>query len=195
MLAQNPTRKCNQPIAYASCLLNITKRNYTTMECEALTMVYTLHRFRHYLLGNKFVFCVDHMVPLYLIKKPQVFGHIAQWFILFLEYNFLVVYKLGKSHYLTMLCHNFQIPKKGSTWPNFRCYPFHIITYLVVRCAWLPINQDLFGSFIIGAKKEISSKSFSFHIISWCFLSTRSWSSFEALFTPKRNFGNHSKNA
>jgi hypothetical protein len=28
---------------------------------------------RPYLLGNKYVFYVDHMVLLYIIKKPQVF--------------------------------------------------------------------------------------------------------------------------
>jgi hypothetical protein len=31
------------------------------MEHEALAMVYTLHKFWYYLLGNKFVFYVDHM--------------------------------------------------------------------------------------------------------------------------------------
>jgi hypothetical protein len=38
---------------YASKLLN------TTIEGEALVMVYALHKFRHYLLGNQFVFYVD----------------------------------------------------------------------------------------------------------------------------------------
>ncbi len=77
MLAQNLTWKCDKPIAYASHLLNNAERNYTTMKCEALAMVYTLHKFCDYLLGNKFVFYVDHMALLYLIKKPQVSGHIT----------------------------------------------------------------------------------------------------------------------
>ncbi len=63
-------RKCDQPIAYAFCLLNNMECNYTTMEHEALAMVYALHKFWHYLLGNKFVFYVDHMALLYLIKNP-----------------------------------------------------------------------------------------------------------------------------
>jgi hypothetical protein len=33
-------------------------------------MVYALHKFQHYLLGNKFMFHVDHMTILYFIKKP-----------------------------------------------------------------------------------------------------------------------------
>lgn len=34
----------------------------------------------------------------YLVNKLQVFGHIAQWLLLFLEYDFRVVYKPWRSH-------------------------------------------------------------------------------------------------
>ncbi len=37
-------------------------------------MVFALHKFRHYLLGNKFVFYVDHMALVYLVNKPHVLG-------------------------------------------------------------------------------------------------------------------------
>jgi hypothetical protein len=67
--------------------LNNAKKNYTTIEREALTMVYVL-QFKHYLLGNKFVFYVDHMALLYLIKKFQLLGQIVRWLLLFLEYDF-----------------------------------------------------------------------------------------------------------
>jgi hypothetical protein len=46
---------------YASKLLNSIEKNYTTTEREALIMVYGLHKFKHYLLGNLFVFYVDDM--------------------------------------------------------------------------------------------------------------------------------------
>jgi hypothetical protein len=39
---------------------------------EALAMVYVLHKFRHCLLGNKFIFYMDHMAMLYLVQKLQV---------------------------------------------------------------------------------------------------------------------------
>jgi hypothetical protein len=48
-------------------------------------MVFTLHKFKHYLLGNKFVFHVDHMALVYLVNKPQVLGKIVRWWLLFLE--------------------------------------------------------------------------------------------------------------
>jgi hypothetical protein len=92
MLFQNIIRKNDPPIVYASSLLNIVKQSYSTIEREALTMFFSLHKFRHYLLGNKFVFYVNHMALVYLANKPQVLGRIVKWLLLFLEYDFVVVY-------------------------------------------------------------------------------------------------------
>jgi len=61
-------------------------------------MVFSLHKFKHYLLGNKFVFYVDHMALVYLVNKPQVSRKIARWLLLFLEYDFTVVYKPSRIH-------------------------------------------------------------------------------------------------
>jgi hypothetical protein len=56
---------------------NNIEQNYTTIEKEALAMVYALHKFCHYLLNNKFIFYVDHMALLYLVQKPKVLGLIT----------------------------------------------------------------------------------------------------------------------
>ncbi len=98
MLFQNVTRKSDQPIVYASKLLNRVEQNYNTTWREALVMVFSLQKFKHYLLGNKFVFYVDHMTLVYLVNKPQVSKIIVRWLILFLKYDFTIVYKLGKIH-------------------------------------------------------------------------------------------------
>jgi hypothetical protein len=100
MLAQNPIGKCDQLITYVLRLLNNVKKNYTTTKREALTMVYAVHKFKHYLLGDKFIFYVDHMALLYLVKKLQLLGQIAKWLFLFLKYNLLVVYKPKGFHYV-----------------------------------------------------------------------------------------------
>ncbi len=60
-------------------------------------MVFALHKSRHYLLGNKFVFYVYHTALVYVVNKPQVLGRIASWLLLFLKYDFILVYKLGKT--------------------------------------------------------------------------------------------------
>jgi hypothetical protein len=41
---------------------------------------------------------MDHMALVYLINKPQVFSRLAKWLLLFSEYDFKIVYKLGRSH-------------------------------------------------------------------------------------------------
>jgi hypothetical protein len=72
ILAQNPTSKIDQHVMYSSRLLNSIERNYTITERKVLAMVYALHKFRHYLLGNMFTFYADHMALVYLVNKPQV---------------------------------------------------------------------------------------------------------------------------
>ncbi len=98
MLAHNPIGKYDKPIVYASRLLNKAEHNYTTIERETLKMVYVLHKFRHILSRNKFVFYIDHMVLVYLVNKPHVSRRIARWLLLFLEYAFIVVYKPNRTH-------------------------------------------------------------------------------------------------
>jgi len=47
---------------------------------------------------HPFVFYVDHMALVYLVNKPQDFGKIVRWILLFLEYDFKIVYKLNRFH-------------------------------------------------------------------------------------------------
>ena len=54
------------------------ERNYSTTEQEALGMVYSVQKLRHYLLGYPFVFHMDHDALKYMINKPQLSGRIAR---------------------------------------------------------------------------------------------------------------------
>jgi hypothetical protein len=60
MLGQNPYNTIDRPIYYASKLMNNAENNYMTTEKEFLVMIYAMKKFRHYLLGNNFIFFVDH---------------------------------------------------------------------------------------------------------------------------------------
>jgi hypothetical protein len=62
--------------------------------------VEALHKFKHYLMGNWFILYVDRMGLVYLINNPQVYGQIARWLLLFLEYDLKIIYKLDRSHLL-----------------------------------------------------------------------------------------------
>jgi hypothetical protein len=83
MLFHNLIGKSDQPVVYAFRLLNNVEHNYSTTEREALTMVFALHKFKHYL----FIFYVDHMALIYLVNKPKVSRRVAKWLLLILEYD------------------------------------------------------------------------------------------------------------
>ena len=86
------------PICYANRQLNSAKKNYTTTKWEGLGMVYAVKKFWHYLLANKFVFFVDHQALVYPINKHCSTGRIARWFLILLEFDFIVVVKKGSPH-------------------------------------------------------------------------------------------------
>lgn len=98
VLAQNIHEDRDSLIHYASRLLNNAEKNYSITKREALAMIYSVGKFRHYVLANHFVFYVDHQTLIYLVNRPIVCKYIARWMFLLQEYDFEVVYKLGRSH-------------------------------------------------------------------------------------------------
>lgn len=83
-------------IAFASMQLNPTEKNYTTTEQECLAMVFSIKKFRHYLLLNLVVVFVDHMAIKYLMNKTDLSDRLARWILLVEEFNYMVEYKLGR---------------------------------------------------------------------------------------------------
>jgi hypothetical protein len=90
IFTQNLIGKFDQP--------NSTKKKYIVTKKEALAMVYALHKLRHYLLSNRFVFYVDYMALVHSVNKPYVSSKLLGWLLLFMEYDFKIVYNLSKSH-------------------------------------------------------------------------------------------------
>ena len=84
------------PIVYSSKKLNKAERNYSTTERESLDMVFSLQKYRHYLLSNPFIFYTDHQALKYLVNKPLHHGRICRWLILFQEFEFEVVVRPGQ---------------------------------------------------------------------------------------------------
>jgi hypothetical protein len=93
------------PVYYASRQMSpaernytTTERNYTTTKREALAVVYSCKKFRHYLLGYKVIFHTDHDSLKYLVNKPDLSGRIARWILLLQEFNYEVIIKSGKAN-------------------------------------------------------------------------------------------------
>ena len=67
---------------YASKELTKMERNYNTTKREALGMIYVVGKFRHYLLGNTFVFNMDHQALVYIVNKAFFIGKMARWMLI-----------------------------------------------------------------------------------------------------------------
>ena len=59
-------------------------------------MVYALQKFYHYLLGGHFQMFTDHSTLKYLVNKPVLWGNVCQWLLLFQEFYFKIIVKIGR---------------------------------------------------------------------------------------------------
>ena len=61
-------------------------------------MIYSINKFRHYLLGKKFTFHVNHAALLYLVSKQTLTGKLARWMLLLQEFEFDIQHWPGTQH-------------------------------------------------------------------------------------------------
>ena len=96
VLAQHDINGTERVIAYASCTLSNREHNYTTIEKEALAVVFAVKHFCCYLLGTKFRVITDNSALEWLHSiEPK--GHIAYWIMDLQEFDFDVVHRPGGS--------------------------------------------------------------------------------------------------
>ncbi|KAL6313359.1 hypothetical protein AAG906_001070 [Vitis piasezkii] len=74
-------------IYYASKTLNEAQKNYTTTEKELLAVVFTLDKFRAYLVGAPIMIFTDHSALKYLVNKKDFKARLIRWILLLQEFN------------------------------------------------------------------------------------------------------------
>lgn len=74
VLTKDNGGELDHPIAFTSRRLSKAKKKYSTTERKGLAMVYTLQKFRHYLLGGHFKMYMDHSALKYLVIKAVLGG-------------------------------------------------------------------------------------------------------------------------
>ena len=67
--------------------MNLAQCNYTTTEKELLAIVFTLDKFRSYLLGSKVIVFSDHAALKHLLAKKESKPRLIRWILLFQEFD------------------------------------------------------------------------------------------------------------
>lgn len=91
--------KIERPIAFGSRTLTKCESNYSTIEKEALAIMWGIDKFKPYLYGNKFTLFTDHK-PLQYIKncnKNQKQKNL-NWRTEIKNYEYTIIYKEGKTN-------------------------------------------------------------------------------------------------
>ena len=107
------------PIAFPSRYLNTQEKKYSTNELELLAVVWSVDRFKHYLLGKEFVIATDHKALVSALdenKSNKTYqSRLTRWVDRLLPYQFKVVHLPGKD--MGIVDYISRNPK-GEPWPE-----------------------------------------------------------------------------
>ena len=85
-------------------IVNASKtRNYSQIQKEALSIVFALRKFHHFLHGRKFILVTDHK-PLFLLFGPAkatpqlVANRLSRWALMLRQYEYKVEYRKTSDH-------------------------------------------------------------------------------------------------
>ncbi|XP_042472453.1 uncharacterized protein LOC122055135 [Zingiber officinale] len=85
-------------ICYASKTLDSAQANYTMTEKELLSIVFSLDKFRSYLLCSHVVVFSDHAALKFLLKKPDAKPRLIRWMLLLQEFDLEIRDRSGKEN-------------------------------------------------------------------------------------------------
>lgn len=83
------------PIAYASRRLTSAERKYSTYEQEALACIWSMEKFKAYLLHQKFILQTDSSCLTWLIRHPRNLGRVGRWLLRISRFQFDVEHIRG----------------------------------------------------------------------------------------------------
>ena len=85
-------------IYYASITLNEAQKNYATTEKQLLAVVFSLEKFRSYLLDRKVVVYTDHATIRHLMMKKEAKPRLIRWILLLSEFDLQIKDKKGSEN-------------------------------------------------------------------------------------------------
>ena len=97
-------------VYYASRTLNEAQKNYRTIENELLVVVYSLDKFRAYLVGSDIIIFTDNSSLKYLLTKQNAKARLIRWVLLLQEFNQQIKDKKGVENVIADHLWRFTIP-------------------------------------------------------------------------------------
>ena len=87
----------DQPVAFVSRTLKGYEKNYSATDLELLAVIWSLKKFRHYILGSRFLLQTDHIALASIRNTKEVYsGRLARWVLSLQEYEpFDIEYRRG----------------------------------------------------------------------------------------------------
>ncbi|XP_065323738.1 uncharacterized protein LOC135930867 [Gordionus sp. m RMFG-2023] len=90
-----------KPIAFASRALFKSEFNYTYIEKEALSVIYSINKFQEYLIGTRFSIITDHKPLVYIFTKrlndnSSISMRLQKWSLAMGAYDFTIIHRPGK---------------------------------------------------------------------------------------------------
>lgn len=90
-------REEEHPIEYISRLLNSAERNYSTIEKEALAIIYAMGKFRGYIdSSSEIIIYTDHQPLKWLMTLKSPSGRLARWALQLQQFNIKIKYIKGR---------------------------------------------------------------------------------------------------
>lgn len=82
-------------VEYGSKQFDKSERKWSTMEQEAFAIVWSIKKWRHYLLGKEFELWTDHKPLIWLRTKKDIDNKLGRWCLQLEEYNFIIKHIKG----------------------------------------------------------------------------------------------------
>ena len=98
VLSQNDKNGKDHPIAYASRSLKSHEKNYSTIEREALALVFATKYFRHYIWSKEIILLTDHKPLQWLMSHKDTSSRLIRWALNLQDLNIRIQYRSGKSN-------------------------------------------------------------------------------------------------
>ena len=96
-------------IALVSRVLTKYERNYTVTEKELLAIIYSVLKFRYYLIGTTFDIITDHKSLTFLLTSPFNSARLMRWILCLQEYSFRIMHCKGSENIVAdFFSRNFQ---------------------------------------------------------------------------------------